>query len=146
MIFRPSPCARARAEAAQGRAPAGLAGPGGGSPTLPVKRWKSTVWWGDAPGAAVERCRPVYRRGQKPLPIRWVLVVNAEGDPDPPRSSAPARRVNPLDRDGFCAALERRSDLRGKPPPSGDRNQRQWSTSPSLAPRRSCLDYSRWSA
>jgi hypothetical protein len=24
-----------------------------------------------------------YRRGQKPLPIRWVLVVNAEGDPDP---------------------------------------------------------------
>ena len=24
-----------------------------------------------------------YRRGQKPLPIRWVLVVNAEGDPEP---------------------------------------------------------------
>ncbi|MFO1432021.1 MAG: hypothetical protein U1F76_18075 [Candidatus Competibacteraceae bacterium] len=24
-----------------------------------------------------------YRRGQPPLPIRWVLVVNAEGDPEP---------------------------------------------------------------
>jgi hypothetical protein len=24
-----------------------------------------------------------YRRGQQPLPIRWVLVVNAEGDPEP---------------------------------------------------------------
>jgi hypothetical protein len=24
-----------------------------------------------------------YRRGQPPLPIRWMLVVNAEGDPEP---------------------------------------------------------------
>jgi hypothetical protein len=24
-----------------------------------------------------------YRRGEQPLPIRWVLVVNAEGDPEP---------------------------------------------------------------
>ena len=24
-----------------------------------------------------------YRRGERPLPIRWVVVVNAEGDPEP---------------------------------------------------------------